>query len=227
MRFGPIIGAAQLAVGRGEGIVRFGDTPQAFMASLAPLVAFPLVGALLMAMSGRAFAALATLLLTLVAQLSPAVLSHALAVRWGREAAWLRYATAFNWCQWAIPVVAFGLLMGLQIATGAGLSDGAAANLLVLVLGAYGLFLHWIVARHGLALSRGRAVLMVVLVNVGDQQPLAAGAGQHPPGQHPAPRAESRHRAARGRGCPPPPAPTGSPAGRHARHPAPGRSAQD
>ena len=167
MRFGPIIGAAQLAIGRGEGIERFGNTPQAFMASLAPLVAFPLVGALLLAVSGSAMAALSTLLLTLVAQLAPAVLSHVVAVRWGREAAWLRYATAFNWCQWAIPVVAFGLLMGLQIATGAGLSDAAAANLLVLALGLYGLFLHWVLARHGLALSRARAVLMVVLVNAG------------------------------------------------------------
>lgn len=167
MRFGPIIGAAQLAVGRGEGIERFGDSPQAFMASLAPLVAFPLVGALLLIVSGSPGAGFSTLLLTLVAQLSPAVFSHVLAVRWGREAEWLRYATAFNWCQWAIPVLAFGLLMGLQIATGAGLSDAAAANLLVLALGAYGLFLHWVVARHGLALSRARAGLLVVLVNAG------------------------------------------------------------
>ncbi len=167
MNFAPVIGAAQLALGRGEGIRRFGDTPQAFLASLAPLVAFPLVGAAILLLSGGGGGAVTTLLLTLVAQLAPALLSHALAVRWGREAEWLRYATAFNWCQWAIPVMAFLLLVLLQFALGAGMPDSVAATLLVFALAGYGIWLHWVIARHGLNLPKGRAALLVVLVNAG------------------------------------------------------------
>lgn len=165
MKFGPLIGAAQLAVGKGEGITRFGDSTRSFLASLAPLVAFPLVGAFVLFVSGSGRVALAALLLTVVAQLAPPVVSHWLAVRWGREEWWLRFATAFNWCQWAIPVAAFLMLMGLQLVLGDRISAEAGGQLLILGLAVYGLWLHWTVARHGLDLSRGRAALLVLLVN--------------------------------------------------------------
>lgn len=165
--WGPIIGAAQLAIGRPAGMARFGDSPQAFLASLAPLIAFPLVGAVFLLLKVGAVRAATTFLLTLVAQLAPAVLSHAMAVRWDREAAWLRYATAFNWCQWAIPIAAFVVLLLLQLADGGGLSDEAASDLLLVVLAGYGIFLHWMLARYGLSLRAGRAMLLVLLVNAG------------------------------------------------------------
>ena len=165
MKFAPLLGAAQLAVGKGEGITRFGDSRQSFLASLAPLIAFPLAGALLLAASGKFEVGVAALLLTLVAQLAPPVVSHWLAVRWLREEEWLRFATAFNWCQWAIPMVGIGLLVVLQMLVGSSMSAEGGGQLLILLLGSYGLWLHWTVARHGLDLSRGRAALMVVLVN--------------------------------------------------------------
>lgn len=165
MRMSPLIGAAQLAVGRAVGIARFGDTVHAFMASLAPLVAFPLVGAVFLLMGGSPEDALTTLLLTLVAQLTPAVVSHALAVRWGREAEWLRYATAFNWCQWAIPAAAFVLMVVLQLATVGGVGDEAAGDILIVALAAYALWLHFLLARAGLGLGRGRSVALVLIVN--------------------------------------------------------------
>ena len=165
MNVQPLLGAARLAIGRGDGMVRFGDSPQAFLASLAPLVAFPLVGALVLVFSGSPGLALAALLLTLVAQLSPPVVSHWLAVRWGREDDWLRFATAFNWCQWAIPVAAVTMLVALQTIAGNSMSVETAGQVLVLGLAAYGLWLHWTVARHGLDLSRGRAALLVLIVN--------------------------------------------------------------
>ena len=49
----------------------------------------------------------------------------------------------------------------------AGLSEHAATGLLVLGLGGYGLWLHWFLARHGLELSRLRAALLVMGVNLG------------------------------------------------------------
>jgi hypothetical protein len=165
--FEPLIGAAQLAVGRREGMERFGSSPQAFLSSLAPLVAFPIVGALALLISGSGAEAITTLLLTVVAQLAPAVLSHAVAARWGREAEWLRYATAFNWCQWAIPLVAVVLLAVLQVAGSAGVSDAAGASILVVALALYGIWLHWTLARTGLQLGRVRSIVLVVLVNAG------------------------------------------------------------
>ena len=167
MNFQPLIGAARLALGRGKGMECFGDTPQAFLASLAPLLAFPLVGAGALLLSGKPLVALLAFLLSLVGLLAPAVLSHALAARWQREAQWMRYATAFNWCQWALPVAAFALLVGLQVATGGGMAEETAAELLLLGLAIYGLWLHWTVARHGLDLPRGRAAWFVALVNAG------------------------------------------------------------
>ena len=86
------------------------------------------------------------------------MLSHALARRWGREHLWLHYATAYNWCYWAIPVIATVLTTVL----GAGLREG-----LFLALAGYSLWLHWFIARHGLALTRWRATILVALVNGG------------------------------------------------------------
>lgn len=166
MNLKPLVGAAQLAVGRGEGVRQFGSTVPAFLASLAPLVAFPLVGGVVLVLAGGGWLAVAAMLQTLVAQLAPPVLSQVVAARWGRAEEWLRYATAYNWCQWALPLVAFGLMMALQPVVAAGFSDEEAAALLVVLLLAYGIWLNWLIARHGLLLSRLRALGLVLLVNL-------------------------------------------------------------
>ena len=166
-RFDPVAGVARVALGRADGVERFGGTVQSFLASLAPLVAFPLAGALIELIHGGFVPALSLLLVTLVAQLAPLVLSHALAARWGREPLWLRYATAYNWCYWALPVIALAFVFVLGIATTGGLPEMLAARMVVIGLGAYSLWLHWFLARHALHLTRGKAALLVVLVNAG------------------------------------------------------------
>ncbi len=162
-----LLGIARLARGRADGIAQFGDTPQAFMASLAPLIAFPLVASAWLLLNGSVGEALLGMLASLVALLGPPVISHALARAWGREAAWLRYAVAFNWCQWAIPLVAVALLLSLRLLAGFGLPPPTAANAFVLGLAGYALWLHWFILRHGLALSRLQAVAATLLVNAG------------------------------------------------------------
>lgn len=166
-RYQPLLGFVRLARGRADGLLLFGDTPQAFLASLAPLLAFPIVGALLLLSSNGPYRAVLMLLITLVAQLSPPVLSHALANAWGREVLWLRYATAFNWCQWALPIAAMALLIVLQIGLSMGLSSDAADQLLILGVAMYGIWLNWLLARHGLQLSGGRAAVLVAITNIG------------------------------------------------------------
>jgi hypothetical protein len=163
----PVIGVVRVAVGRAEGLAYFGRTVQSFLSSLAPLLAFPLAGAIIEFFRDGPLTALELVLLTLVLQLAPAVLSHALAVRWKREEQWLHYATAYNWCYWALPIVTFLLMMFFGLAIGAGLPETLGAKGVLAGLGIYSLWLHWFLARHALELTRWRAALLVIVVNVG------------------------------------------------------------
>lgn len=162
-----LLGVARLARGRADGLAQFGDSTQAFLASLAPLIAFPLVGGALMLANGGGLPALSDLLATLCALLAPPVLSWWFARRWRREALWPRFVTAFNWCQWAIPVMASALLIVLGMLMAVGLPNRIAGIIAVFGLVAYGLWLHWFLARRGLDLSAARAVLFVLCVNLG------------------------------------------------------------
>jgi len=163
-RFGILLGILRLARGRADGLAQFGDTRQAFLASLFPLVAFPLIGEVFVALRGG-MPSLTDLLATLCALLAPPVLSHALARRWGREAQWPRFATAFNWCQWAIPAIAFLLLLAMSLLIALGMPNEAAGHLWILSLAGYGVWLHWFLARRALDLTVIRAVALVVIVN--------------------------------------------------------------
>jgi hypothetical protein len=160
-----VLGIVRLARGRADGFQQFAATREAFLASLAPLVAFPLVGGALMVLGGGGLAALSDLLATICALVAPPVLSFEIARLWGRQQSWLRFATAFNWCQWAIPVLGSALLLLLGMLIVLGLPRSLARALVVLGLVSYGLWLHWFLARHGLGLSRLRALLLVLGVN--------------------------------------------------------------
>lgn len=162
-----VLGMVRVALGRAEGIILFGDTPQAFLTSLAPLFAFPLVGGALVAAGGHPLAGMSDLLATTCALLAPPVLSYEIARHWQRDAHWLRYATAFNWCQWLLPLLGIMLMPLLGMAGSAGLSPRAIGMLMLVGMGGYGLWLHWFLARHALQLSRLRAVLLVIGVNLG------------------------------------------------------------
>jgi hypothetical protein len=158
---------ARVARGHADGIDQFAGTSQGFLASLAPLVAFPLVGTVFLLMDGDGAPAITDLLATIAVLLAPPVLSFELARLWGRQSRWLRFATAFNWCQWLLPMLAAALLLVLGTLLHTGLPDSVATGALVLGLGGYALWLHWFLARHGLALSRFRAALLVAGVNLG------------------------------------------------------------
>jgi hypothetical protein len=161
-----LIGILRVARGRRDGLTQFGSTTQSFLASLAPLIAFPLVGGVMMLASGAGAQALTDLFATACALLAPPALSYELAKLWGREAHWLRFATAFNWCQWILPLAGSALLIVLSTAIAVGLSEHAASIVLIIGLGCYALWMHWFLARHGLDLPAGRAALLVLGVNL-------------------------------------------------------------
>jgi hypothetical protein len=162
-----VIGIALIARGQAEGLTHFGDTTQSFLASLAPLVAFPLVGGVLLALNGAVHAGMVSFLETLSVLLAQPVISELLATLWGKEKLWLRYATAFNWCQWVIPVLGSLLIVLIGLLITLGMPSDWGMPILLGGLGGYGLWLQWFLAHHGLALGRVRAGGLVLLVNLG------------------------------------------------------------
>ncbi len=161
------IGVARLARFNAGGLAAFDATPSGLLNALAPWLAFALVGFLLMLVDGSPTEALAEFLGMLVALLTPAVLSEALARLWGREAAWLRYAVAFVWCQWIMPPASLiAVACSVVIAT-AGVPTETALRLGEFALLAYLLALHAFLARRALDLSRWRTAAIVAAVNLG------------------------------------------------------------
>lgn len=162
-----LIGIARLARFRADGFAHFSATPLGLANSLAPLLAFPLVGAALQLAQGQVHAALADLLATIVALLVPLVVTHALAARWDRQAEWYRYATACNWCQWAVLAMFVAMLTAMMILASMGVAVGPGASLVVLVgVAGYGIALHWFLARIGLVLSRRRALALILAADL-------------------------------------------------------------
>jgi hypothetical protein len=161
-----LAGIALLARGRARGFAAFPATREAFLSSLAPLLAFPLVGSLLLLLRGGGVQGVTDFAETLAVLLTPPVLSWEFARLWRREAAWLRFATAFGWCQWAVPVVALLLMLAFAALSLLGLRRDQAAALVVVMLACYGLWLHWFLVRRGLEVSRMRAALVVLAVNL-------------------------------------------------------------
>ena len=160
-------GIVRIARFRAEGLAEFDISRNSFLNSLAPLVAFPLVGSLLELASGNAIEAVSDLLASVVALLAPLIISEYLAERWQAGERWLGYAVASNWTQWIVPI-AFGasfsaLWLLKQIGVPAE-QGGVVGSVLFLLL--YGVALHWFLARKALGLSRMRATLMVVICDL-------------------------------------------------------------
>jgi hypothetical protein len=162
-----MLGIVRLALLRADGIGQFGDTRQSFLNSLAPLVAFPLVAALIGVVSGVGAGALTALLVVLVAILAPPVISHVLARVWGREPEWLRYATAFNWLRLAMMAAFVLSLPAMAVMVAAGLGEEGAMTTGLLGVALYNLLLDWFLARVGLRLDGWRAALLVLTVQAG------------------------------------------------------------
>ncbi len=160
-------GIFEVAIGRASGLEKFAATPRHFLLSLYVLLTVPALSALVLAAKRGLGDALSILLLLVCALLAPAVISHFIARLWGREALWLRFATVFNWSRFAIVTVFAGMLALTVVLVGVGVSSDGAAEFMVLAVSSYSLWLEWFIARHALRLSGGRAIVIVLAMNIG------------------------------------------------------------
>jgi len=161
----PVIirGMFRLAIGHKSGIKEFDNSLDGFTASLAPLIAFPLVGAAVSIMAGQWQLAVVGFLSRLCAVLALPVITHEFARRTGREKFWLRTATALDWSFWMIiPVLLIAAFIAASMVS-AGLDFDQGRDAALGIILAYMLWYHWFIARTGLELSRLRAVLFVAV----------------------------------------------------------------
>ncbi len=155
-------GLAKLARGSAKGVEEFSGTPEAFSASLAPLIAFPLVGAFVSAVSGDWKMALIGLLSRLCAVLALPVLTYEFARLFGRKQLWLRAATALNWCFWLVlPAILVAALLGSVLVT-FGMKMDRPEIVVLALIGVYLLWNRWFVFKAGLQLNGWRALLMLL-----------------------------------------------------------------
>jgi hypothetical protein len=166
--FSNLKGMALIARGRPEGLNCFRDTREAFLFSLAPGFGFIIAAVADLLAQGQGAMAIGQILAPLCALLAPSVLSYELARFWGRDAFWYRFIVAFNWCQWLIPPLGLLLLVILTFAQQAGLTGQVGIRLVLVCVSAYALWLNWFLARHGLALTRGRAAMLVAGITLGN-----------------------------------------------------------
>jgi hypothetical protein len=155
-----------LARGKAAGMAEFGNSADALFASLAPLIAFPLVATVLISLQGQPEVAIIAFLSRLCVVLFVAVSVQAVAAWTGREALWMRTATALNWSFWLlIPLLLMAGLIG-AVMVSAGVPETLAVALLIGVLAAYLLWYHWFTIHTGLKLAALPALGVVLATNL-------------------------------------------------------------
>ncbi|OYV37947.1 MAG: hypothetical protein B7Z80_11460 [Rhodospirillales bacterium 20-64-7] len=152
-----------LARGQRAGIKQFGNSYDAFTASLAPLIAFPLVGGVLSVLSGDWQSGIIGFLARFCAVLALPLIVHAFARRTGREALWLRTATALDWSFWLLVPMLFIAAVAGAVLVELGLPMTLAEQAAFALIAAYLLWLHWFIMRCGLELRVAPALLLVAL----------------------------------------------------------------
>lgn len=160
-------GMLRLATGRADGFAEIGNTPAAFSASIAPLIAFPLVGAGLLAIQHHWQLAVSLFLSRFCGVLTqPVIVEFASGRIGGRTRNWLATSTALNWSIWLIfPLIPAGALVSGAL-VGLGLSQEIAVIVTIGLIGAYMLWLQWFILRHGLFVGRWRAAALLVVMNI-------------------------------------------------------------
>ncbi len=160
-------GLWRLATGRKSGIEDFGSTTNAFTASIAPLIAFPIVGDALLAMDGHWQLAATGFLSRLCAVLAMPVIIHAYAQRAQREPLWLRTATALNWSFWLLPpLLLIAAFISAALVSLGTQENGAKYAVFGIIIIAYMLWFQIFTVKTGLQLHVAPALGLVIVADL-------------------------------------------------------------
>jgi hypothetical protein len=155
-----------LARGRAAGLEEFGNTSNALAASAAPLIAFPLVGSVLLAVNGDPKVAILAFISRMCVVMALSLVTYEFAHRMQRDETWLRTVTALNWSFWIlVPLLLIAGICGAVLVS-AGLKEKLAEQIMIALMGAYLLWYHWFTVRNGLRLGIWAAVALVVITNL-------------------------------------------------------------
>lgn len=159
-------GMFRLAIGDTSGLREFGNTTAAFSASIAPLLAFPIVGSVLFGVQGHWLLASSMLLSRVCGVLAQPVVVQATARRTRSEATWLVTSTTLNWSIWLVfPLILVGMLVSNGFSS-LGASGPMAIMLTVVIIVFYMLWLQWFILRAGIKIGGWAALLVLVILNV-------------------------------------------------------------
>jgi len=159
-------GVFLLARGRAAGLEEFGNSTNALAAAAAPLVAFPLVGSVLLAVNGDPKVAILAFISRMCVVMAMALVTYEFAHRLHRDETWLRTATALYWSFWIlVPLLLIAGVCGALLVS-AGLKEILAEKIMIGVMGVYMLWYHWFTVRNGLRLGLWAAVGLVAITNV-------------------------------------------------------------
>jgi hypothetical protein len=160
-------GLLLIGLGRPAGFAQFGASSEAFLASLAPLLAFLIVMSCVVGWPNHPLRGVEYFLTVLCTLLAPAVIADLFCRLWNRRQNWALYANVLNCGLWLMMAVLVVMLPLASLTVTFGLSPNDAAILLLVAFTIYLLWFHWFTARHALNLSRGRALLVMFAVVFG------------------------------------------------------------
>ena len=159
-------GVFRLAYGDAKGIKDFPNTEGGFSASLAPLIAFPLVTGGLIASSGHYRLAAMIFLSRVCTVLIPPLVVEAGARMTGRLATWLLTATALNWSFWLVLPLMLVARIVAELLVEAGAPLDAALDGVVVALAVYGLWFQSFAIRAGLQMKWWQALLVALAMDI-------------------------------------------------------------
>jgi hypothetical protein len=159
-------GVFRLARGDAGGIADFPNSETGFSASLAPLVAFPLVTGGLIASSGHYRLAALIFLARICTVLIPPLIIEFAAQITRKRMTWLLTATALNWSFWLVLPLMLVAQMIAALLLRAGVPVEAAIDAAVLTLAFYGLWFQWFTIRAGLRVRWWQALIIAIAMDI-------------------------------------------------------------
>jgi len=160
------IGLMMLAIGRKRGFAYFGTGTDAYLSSLAPLVALALVLGTFTMLGGNVKVGLILMLELLIGILTPAVVAHPLCRRWARESAWALYATLLNWTPLVVVLAIAVESVVVKLLVLLGVPAATALPICAALLSIYLMWFQWFIARGALRLTRWRTAGLLLITSM-------------------------------------------------------------